>query len=128
MLGRLAERNLLRHRGEQHLQVYWDSVSVADLQAMVPDDLNHLTSFMQARTAGDVSRSVFGRPDCAIFVSLFACLWHDTIERFDFETIKAGIASGVLTVDTVTTLARTIGVTPAPREWAVACLDMQVDG
>ena len=71
----------------------WGHVDIKVIQELSPDQKKYLDQFPEKWSVHDVSCLVFGRSDWGIFVSLFACLWHDVITRYvkddaDFEGLS----------------------------------------
>jgi len=57
--------------------VSWYNVTVADLVTMCPDQKSDLDAFPGKMTAADASDIVFDRPDRALFLSMWNCLFGD---------------------------------------------------
>ena len=57
--------------------VSWDKVTVGDIIAMCPDQKSALEAFPVKMCAADASDLVFGRPDRALFLSMWSCLFSD---------------------------------------------------
>jgi len=69
--------------GRRHCDVsLWSGVSIELLQKAAPDEGGHLGSLPASCTsAEDVSELMFGRPDWALFASMFACLWNGVVKK-----------------------------------------------
>ena len=57
--------------------VDWNLVTVGDVSAMCPDQMSALEAFPAKMCAANASNLVFGRPDRALFLSLWSCLFSD---------------------------------------------------
>ena len=58
-------------------KVSWDNVAVGDIITMCPDQKSALDAFPITMSASDASDLVFGRPDRALFLSMWNCLFTD---------------------------------------------------
>ena len=58
----------------------WASMCRAELEELCADQHELLKTFPETWSAADISNFIFGRPDWAIFVSLFGSLLRDAIE------------------------------------------------
>ena len=74
----------------------WSALSRTQLQELCPDQAGYVETLPETWTAQDISRFVFDRDDWAMFVSCFACLWHDVPresaerEQSILEDIRSG--------------------------------------
>ena len=58
-------------------RVAWNLVTVGDVIKMCPDQMSSLEAFPAKMCATDASNLVFGRPDRALFLSMWSCLFSD---------------------------------------------------
>ena len=58
-------------------RVAWNLVTVGDVITMCPDQMSSLEAFPAKMCATDASNLVFGRPDRALFLSMWSCLFSD---------------------------------------------------
>jgi len=76
----IAEAHFRNESSTSFAAVDWHSITVGDLKYMSADSKDHLNAFDDHIGAGALSQFFFGRDDWPLFLSCFACLWHDTIE------------------------------------------------
>jgi hypothetical protein len=65
--------------GETSLKVDWWAVNRDLLCQICADERGYLLHFPADMSAGDISDIVFERCDLGVFVSMWACLWHDVV-------------------------------------------------
>ena len=58
----------------------WASMRRAELEELCCEEIELLKRFPETWSAAEISDFIFGRPDWAIFVSLFGCLLRDAIK------------------------------------------------
>ena len=56
-------------------EIDWSSATLQQLGQLTPDQNGHLRSLDSALRAEELSALVLGRPDHAVFLSMWACLW-----------------------------------------------------
>jgi len=61
------------------LSVDWGGISRLDLEELSCDQSGSLKACDETWSAADISNFIFGRPDWGMFVSVFACLWHEAV-------------------------------------------------
>lgn len=55
----------------------WRRLTVRDLMAICPDQSNFFAPIPPHWSCEELSNFVFGRPDMALYASMYACLWKD---------------------------------------------------
>ena len=81
----LMRKLMLTWLSVQPQSQHWGEIDMKFLCDMAPDQKHFLDVFPLKWSAHDVSCFVFGRGDWGIFVSMFACLWHDVVDRKDVD-------------------------------------------
>lgn len=106
--------------------VDWAAVTMADVKDMVPDQSDVLDCFPASMPASAASDLVLGRRDRAMFLSMWACLFHDkSIAQTDplLKMLGSPAAEDVVRAYKV----QSGGVAPCP---AILCARLQeiIDG
>ena len=92
----------------------WEAVSMPLLKKFCPDRRDELQSVPASMTAAGLSKLVLGRPDWAVYISMFACLFGEVASRrsADMDDIRA--ACSRLSTGAESYRRRHNGVTPHP--------------
>jgi len=91
----------------------WSEVTIAELRGWCPDVCDNLDFFDADLAAGTASAVILGRPDHAMFLSMWACLWGQIAPWFDLTDLQVVFAGTGLSA-IVTSYTSTYGVPPHP--------------
>ena len=99
--------------------VDWAQVDMEALKGVVPDENGFLDAVPASWSAADLSRFVFSRDDWALFVPMFACLWHEVVKakRFQKDSEKdmlLDLVSSPAFADRARSLSRGLGHAVCP--------------
>lgn len=66
----------------------WSNVSLVQLREAAPDQGDHLKGFPPEWDAQEASRLIFSRPDWALLISMYACLWSPVAAKGNTEALQ----------------------------------------
>ena len=66
----------------------WSNVTLGQLQEAAPDQGDHLKGFPPEWNAQEASRLIFSRPDWALLISMYACLWSPIAAKGSAEALQ----------------------------------------
>ena len=78
--GYITRMFMLGHLAQTQGHIDWDSITLAMLKDMGPDQSNVLDDFPKTWSARQLSDFCFGRPDWGVFVAMFGCLGRDAVK------------------------------------------------
>ena len=73
----VVRKFMMAHAMSQKEPIDWGSVSCLTLKACTADEHDFLSALPSDWTCRAASEFIFHRGDLALFISLWACLWHD---------------------------------------------------
>jgi len=76
----IGESSFRRDDSTSFAAVDWDDLTVGDLKFLSADKNEHLSDFDDMEPAAGLSDFFFGRSDWPLFLSAYACLWHEAVE------------------------------------------------